>query len=104
VDYQIAKGPRIVVEAVTEVPDCTTMRAWSPYYSTPTARYVDEKRLEDGVHLQDLCSIYCHEHDIYVNRLAKIAAIDRADPQPNRMRGSRVIPVVRILQDPHPQK
>jgi hypothetical protein len=46
----------------------------------------------------------CHEHDIYENRLAKITAIDRAYSQPNRMRGSRAIPVVRIRRDLHPQK
>jgi hypothetical protein len=39
----------------------------------------------------------CHEHDIYANRSAKIAAIDRAYSQPNRMCGSRAIPVARIL-------
>jgi hypothetical protein len=46
----------------------------------------------------------CHEHDIYANRLAKITAIDRAYSQPNRMRGSRAIPVARICRDLHPQK
>jgi hypothetical protein len=46
----------------------------------------------------------CHEHDIYANRSAKITAIDRAYSQQNRMRGSRAIPVARILRDLHLQK
>jgi hypothetical protein len=48
--------------------------------------------------------IACHEHDIYSNGSAKIAAIDRAYPQPNRMHGSKAIPVARIRRDLHPQK
>jgi hypothetical protein len=43
---------------VTVVPNFTTMRAGSPNHSTPTAKYVDETRLEDGGHLRVLCSIY----------------------------------------------
>jgi hypothetical protein len=46
----------------------------------------------------------CHEHDIYSNGSVKIAAINRAYPQPNWMRGSRAIPVARICRDLHPQK
>jgi hypothetical protein len=32
--------------------------SWSPNHSTPTARYVDEKRLKDEGHLRVLCCIY----------------------------------------------
>jgi hypothetical protein len=46
----------------------------------------------------------CHEHDIYSNGSVKIAAIDRAYPQPKQMHGSKAIPVARILQDLHLQK
>jgi hypothetical protein len=46
----------------------------------------------------------CHEHDIYSNGSVKITAINQADPQPNRMHGSRAIPVARILQDLHPPR
>jgi hypothetical protein len=43
---------------VTVVPKCTLRGLGTSYHSTPTARYVDEKRLEDGGHLRVLCSIY----------------------------------------------
>jgi hypothetical protein len=44
--------------SVTVVPKCTLRGLGTPYHSTPTARYVDEKRLEDEGHLRVLCSIY----------------------------------------------
>jgi hypothetical protein len=47
-----------IVSGVTVVPKCTLRGLGTPSHSTPTARYVDEKRLEDGGHLQVLCSIY----------------------------------------------
>jgi hypothetical protein len=49
---------------VTVLPKCTLRGLGTPYHSTPTARYVDKKRLEDEGHLQGLCSIYafCHNH------------------------------------------
>jgi hypothetical protein len=34
------------------------MKAGSPNHSTPTARYVDKKRLKDEGHLQVLCCMY----------------------------------------------
>jgi hypothetical protein len=37
-----------------------TARAGSPNCSTPTAKYVDKKRLKDCDHLRDLCFIYAN--------------------------------------------
>jgi hypothetical protein len=45
-----------------KVPDtnCTLRELGTSNHSTPTARYVDKKRLKDGDHLQDLCSIHAN--------------------------------------------